>query len=381
MKIGFVADTYRPYISGVTHYIALNKQEFERRGHQVTVFAFGQSGKENEQGDVVLCGGGRLPNGYAYGFHLPKLVQERLRSMDVVHSNHPFLSGPLAASALQGLNTPLLFTSHTRYDEFFVDYLPFIPHAWGRAWMRRALNRYFRYVDQIICPSKAALQVYQALGMEVPVKLIPNGVDLQPFRVAREQKSPGEGRAEIVVVNVSRLGPEKNQLFLIRAFARAAGHEPRLRLRMVGQGPYRSRLEQEIRRLGMQERVQLMGGVEYHEVPRVLAEADFFAIPSLTEVHPLTVIEALGCGLPVVALHSEALYGLVQNGFNGLLVEADEEAYADALLQLARSPELRIDFGKVSARIAEDYAIERTAGLLLDEYERLLARPRKAGPA
>ena len=99
MRIGMMVDMYKPHISGVTNYVSLNKRMLESRGHKVFVFTFGDEDYEDDELYVVRSPGVPL-NVHDTGFHLSfrysQPAQRKVKSMDVVHVHHPFLTGPLA---------------------------------------------------------------------------------------------------------------------------------------------------------------------------------------------------------------------------------------------------------------------------------------------
>jgi len=100
---------------------------------------------------------------------------------------------------------------------------------------------------------------------------------------------------------------------------------------------------------------------------------DIFATASVTEVHPLSVIEAMATGLPVVGLKSVGVGDTVQHGQTGLLAEASEVAFAAMLTRLCLDRDLRRQMGAAARLAAEQYAIEHTTQLVLSHYERLIA--------
>ena len=117
MRIGMMADTYKPYVSGITNYIDLNKRALEREGHEVYVFTFGDLDYRDDELRVVRSPGVPLADtGYYLSLRYKTAYKKLLQTMDVVHVHHPFLSGRLSLNYCRRVSIPIVFTNHTRYD-------------------------------------------------------------------------------------------------------------------------------------------------------------------------------------------------------------------------------------------------------------------------
>ncbi|MBM3121975.1 MAG: glycosyltransferase family 4 protein, partial [Chloroflexi bacterium] len=218
-------------------------------------------------------------------------------------------------------------------------------------------------------------------GVRSPIVVLPNGVELEPFRHRAAPATPemvGLHSGGVTLINVGRLGPEKNLTFLVRAFAGVAAAFPEARLVLVGEGPERDNLEDQVSRSGLRGRVGFAGLVEYAELPRYLAMADAFVTASVTEVHPLSVIEAMASGLPVLGIASPGIEDTVEDGQTGYLSTEDLPAFTAKMTRLVAEPARRAEMGDRARLAAEEYAIERTNARLLQQYEKLVAeRPRR----
>jgi glycosyltransferase involved in cell wall biosynthesis len=196
--------------------------------------------------------------------------------------------------------------------------------------------------------------------------VIHNAVDVQGAPVA------DPGGAEPLLVSVGRLKYPKDFPTLLDAAARLAGR--RFTLEVVGDGPERPELESRHAELALDGRVRLGG--ERGDVPELLARADVVVLSSRSEGLPVSVIEAMAAGLPVVASSVGGLPELVADGETGILVPAgDAVALADALARLLDDPELRRSYGAAARRRAlERFDLARFRGAHLDVYRRELAR-------
>jgi glycosyltransferase involved in cell wall biosynthesis len=161
-----------------------------------------------------------------------------------------------------------------------------------------------------------------------------------PWRLAN-----GFDAEDVLVVSAARLEPQKNPLALIEAFAIAAAGDARCRLLMAGSGTLLESARERAAQMGVASAVSFLGVRE--DVSALLNACDVFALASFWEGHPLSVMEAMAAGLPVVATAVGGVPEIVSDGVTGLLVEpGDVEAFANALRLLVRDPERRRQLGE-----------------------------------
>jgi glycosyltransferase involved in cell wall biosynthesis len=385
MRIGMMADAYKPHLSGVTNYIALNKRYLEAAGHEVYVFTFGDLEYGDEEPRVIRSPGIPLSDtGFYLSLRYTPQARRLLQTMDVVHVHHPFLSGRLALRYARPLRIPIVFTNHTRYDLYAQTYLPFLPEEMSESLLRAYLPAFCEAVDLVISPSAGVAQVLRDLGVKVPIEIVPNGVELNRFREAQPlpRAEFGWSSQEIVFVYAGRIAPEKNLPFLLRAFAGVAQAVPNVYLLLIGGGQKQSEeeLRELIAELGIDRRVRWTGQVPYEHLPAYLAMGDVFVTASVTEVHPLSVIEAMGSGLPVVGIRSPGVGDTVVHGESGFLAPHDLAAFTAYLTRISLEPERRREMGHRARQEAEKYDIQRTSQIMLAHYERLIlaSRPQQA---
>lgn len=382
MRIGMMADLYKPHVSGVTNFIALNKRMLEQAGHDVYVFTFGDPDFVDDEPNVIRAPGIPLAETGAYlSFRYPRRIRRLLQSMDLVHAHHPFLSARLALRYCRPFNIPIVFTNHTRYDLYAQAYLPALPDQIGTAFLQAFMPWLCREVDLVIAPSAGLQRVLVRLGVHSPIAVLPNGVDLAPFRrplAPVDLASFGLAPGGLTLIYVGRLGPEKNLTFLMRAFAGVASAFPEPQLLLVGEGPEREMLEDQVLHGGLRGRVAFAGFVEYAELPRYLAMADAFVTASVTEVHPLSVIEAMASGLPVLGIASPGIEDTIVDGQTGFLASEDLPAFTAKMARLVAEPARRVEMSLRARHAAEEFAIERTSERLRQHYDKLvLERPRR----
>lgn len=371
MKIGMVTACYKPLINGVTRMVMLYKAEMERLGHEVTVFTLGEPDPAGEEPGVVRSPAVHVGQGYYVTMRYTRQAQELLAEMDIIHCHHLFMSVELAHRYGR---CPIVYTNHTRYDLYTGTYVP-IPQPAADAVMRILWPEFTSLADVVIAPSPSVQQIMKEFGVQVPLVVIENGVEIRPFQNPpnpHSKSSLGLPEEAILLVHTGRLAVEKNLELLLEQFAIAQGMLPQLHLMLIGSGTLESRLRALAQQLGVQENVHFTGAVDYEEVANYLAAADLYVTASHSEVHPLSLIEAMAAGLPVAAAASPGIVDTVQHLQTGLLVPVPEQGLAAAILALALNPALRQQMGARARQESERYDIRRTVARTLALYEELL---------
>ncbi len=213
--------------------------------------------------------------------------------------------------------------------------------------------------------------------------LILNGIEVQKYRQDKTvrfswRRQNQVSTESVVCVAVGRLVPAKNHALLLRAFREVADAVPAAQLLIAGDGMLRRELEELSRALGLTGRVRLLG--ERSDIPELLAAADLFVLSSNWEGHPLSVMEALSAGLPVVATAVGGVPEQVDEGVTGLLVPPDDcPALSQALLRLLNDSALRTEMGQHAQQQAGDrFSLTAMTHAYIDLYRCLLRTPREA---
>jgi glycosyltransferase involved in cell wall biosynthesis len=239
-----------------------------------------------------------------------------------------------------------------------------------RVWGRRAL---LRTAYRVVAPSRTLLDIMRDVWRlpSQKVEYIPNGIELNHFpEVRHEPKEDGE----IIVGTVGHLRPEKRQDRLIAACAELATAVP-VRLIVAGDGPERPRLEEMARSLGVLDRVSFLG--HQADVRPVYQKMDIFALSSATEQMPLTVLEAMACGLPVVSTDVGDVRRMVSDE-NAPFITSERD-FPAALHKLATDASLRTIIGRANrAHCARTHNISKMFERYAALYESAIAEKRPA---
>jgi glycosyltransferase involved in cell wall biosynthesis len=223
------------------------------------------------------------------------------------------------------------------------------------------------------------------------VQVIRNGIDLerhQPLDTHRSLRKAvrtefGVAADVPLAVHVAGLRPVKDQLTLLKAWwlvvAQSRDRTPVLLL--IGDGPCRQSLTSIAQELGIADAVRFLGQRE--DVETILPACDAFVLSSLTEGLSLAILEAMACGLPVVATDVGGNRELVRDGLTGRLVPSgDAEKLAHALIETFSNPERAQRMGQAArSRVEADYDLEKMASRYVDLYSRLRAQSRRGRPS
>ncbi|MFN8223543.1 MAG: glycosyltransferase family 4 protein [Gaiellales bacterium] len=261
-----------------------------------------------------------------------------------------------------------------------VDVRLFTAHGWAFKATTGAAATLYLWADRlvrplattVICVSRTEETAGLAAGVCSPGRTVTiyNGVELGAPPAPRRPGTP------VRIVSVGRLAEPKDFGTLLAAIARPALGT--VELELLGDGPQRAALEAMARRLGIADLTHFLG--EVGDVPDRLRRADVFVLSSRSEGLPISVLEAMAAGLPIVATAVGGLGELVDDGVTGLLVPAgDVNALAEALATLAADPARCQTLGAASRRRAEErFSIAACRQAHVELYRRLLAE-RSAG--
>jgi 1,2-diacylglycerol 3-alpha-glucosyltransferase len=378
MRVALFTECYHPVVNGVVVSVSTFARELRKLGHAVEIVAPSYPGYRDT--DAQVC---RIPSAFpanaAYPLALPwaaRHLQQRLSAYqpDIIHANHPFLTGRVARLEARRLDRPLVFTYHTLVRAY-AHYLPFprwLVQAAAVRWSRAASNA----SDWVVVPTQATGELLRSYGVTRPIEVIPTGIDLEAIRAkpplpCRERFDLPDGVP--VVCYCGRIAPEKSVDTLLAAFARLRPRHPEAHLLMVGGGPWLERCRELAQALGAADRVRFTDYVDQAQVFGCFAEAALLAFPSVTDTQGLVVLEAMALGCPPVAVRSGAVADVIRHEVNGLIVDPTEEGLAEGMDRVLSSSELRSALGGKARRDAEEFTAEKMTARLTEVYARLLA--------
>lgn len=373
MRIGMLSATYDPsVVNGAVRMVTLYKEHLEALGHEVTIFTLGEESESDKTARVIRSPGIRLGNhGYYLSMGYTREAQALLGQMEIVHAHHLLMSVEMAH---RYANCPIVYTNHTRYDLYTGTYMP-LPQPAADAIMRQVWPEFTDLADVVIAPSESVRQVMLEFGVRTRIVVIENGIELAPFQLAAHPRTKADfGLPETarLMLYIGRIATEKNLDALLKQFAAARQIVPDLYLALIGKGPNEEELRQLAEDLELGSTVQFRGVVPYDDVPNWLAAADAFVTASTSEVHPLTVIEAMAAGKPIAAVHSPGISDSVESGVNGYLAKTVDSLDA-AIVGLMSDPTRTATMGQAARRASDRFDVKRMIKATTELYEELLA--------
>ena len=335
-------------------------RELSRAGHPVRVVSL--HGDDTDVAGLMRRAGVDVVALNKAGGPDPRTVlrlraQMRDFSPAVVHTHLPVLEYVLPAVRLYGRRVKVIHTVHN------------IAREETRHRVLREVNR--RAFSHGVVPVALNEEVRSSICREyaLPPSAVPvvgNGIDLDAFRGPQRRGLRGAGAR---LLCVARLAPAKNHALLLQTVARLRESGRDVSLTLVGDGPLRGALEERARELGISERVRFAG--RRTDTAAFYRDCDLFVLLSDYEGMPMSIIEAMASGLPVVATRAGGVGELVDDGVSGALVEADAAAAAEAIAAICDDPALyaRLSAGAVrtSSRYSATAMMEKYVGLY-DRY-------------
>ncbi len=261
---------------------------------------------------------------------------------------------------------------------------PLVSMSWGSdlllearrsAWARRAVGFALRHTEILLGDCQAVRQEAAAYGFpEDRVMLFPWGVDLEHFTPAGKKKLRKRlgWEDEIVILSLRSWEPLYGVDLVVRAFARAARQEPRLRLILLGNGSQAPMIQRLIQQNDLAERVYLGGQVKNSDLPEVYRSADLYVSASHSDGSSVSLMEALACGLPALVSDIPGNKEWISEDKQGwLFPDGNEEALTAAILRAASDLQRLKQMGEKSRKLAEQRANwKENFQILLNAYQR-----------
>lgn len=339
MKIAMMTNNYKPFVAGVPISIERLTESLRAQGHEVVVFAPDYEGQEEET-DVIRYKA--LIKGVSGGFSVPNSLDRKIEhkfregNFDLIHVHHPMMIGRTALYLSQKYQVPLVFTYHTRYEQ----YLHYIGLSKLRKIIPAYIRNYTRSCDLVLAPTLLMKDYLKQIQVGTEVKILPTGLPESSFQHDKEKaarlREQLAGDKKYLFCTVARLAEEKNLTFLLRCMKRykdIKGDD--FRLALVGDGPKRKELKKLTDVLGLEKEVIFVGKAANEEIKNYCHAADLFLFSSLTETQGIVLLESMAAGTPVLALKATGTEDVVVNGKNGYMTSVSENAGTPETLSLA----------------------------------------------
>jgi glycosyltransferase involved in cell wall biosynthesis len=243
--------------------------------------------------------------------------------------------------------------------------------------------------DVVVVPTALMRDLLMSYRVQAPLEVIPTGIapdDFDGVDQGRERSSseyfarfPALAGKRILLA-AGRVGWEKNLAFLVDVLGRLAPEFADVVLMVVGDGPFRGPLERLVKRRNLSDRVVFTGFVPKSDMKRIYALADVLVFASRVETQGLVTIEAMYCGVPVVAIGEMGTREVMQGDNGGYMVHDDVEAFTQKTRLLLADAELRKRKSQEARRHAEHWTIGASAEKLIALYRAVVAKRARTAP-
>ncbi len=404
MRIALMTNNYKPFLGGVSISVERLAKGLEEMGHQVTVVA--PTYEEQAEEENVFRYGTWMKR-FIGGIVLPNPFDRRIEQefkqnqYDIIHVHHPMLIGRTAVYLSKKYQIPLVFTYHTRYEQYlsyvkgirvleerakdtkskFHKQCKQILHLIRDKLMPAYLHTFLKHCDFVFAPTQG-MQEYLISTCKVPCEktaILPTGIEKHHFQVSNEriEELRKQHQAEDIplFLSVSRMSHEKNVDFLLRSIQKLKEryHRP-FKVLMVGDGPNKRDYERRCHELQIADEVIFTGMVPNEEIAPYFAAADAFLFASKTETQGIVIVEALAGSIPVFALDATGVSDIVTDGENGFLSSEDVNIYTDKVLDFLNGKVDRDKLSENALKCALAYREEAVAAKAIQFYNSVVAR-------
>ena len=383
MKILITTDLYTTATNGVVTSVNNLMDELEKKGHEVRVLTVSERLRSHKDGNIyfiksvpldVVYPDVRMPVSYRHRY-LRELVEWH---PDVIHSQCEYFSYQFAKYISRKTHAPIVHTYHTLYEQY-VTYI-FPSQRIGAFFVGKLSKLRLRNAEAIVAPTHKVEDVLKNYGIHNPIYVVPSGIALEQHkeRITDEERTARRRELGIpddctVLLNLGRLGTEKNLPELVELFHMALSHNRKIMLMFVGDGPARKDLEELTERLEIREHVIFTGMVDPTEVHKYYQLGDVFVSASTSETQGLTYVEAAANGLPLLCRQDPCLDGVLVPGSNGFAYEAEEE-FCEIIDTILQNPDWCHTAGLKSEKIAATFDKSHFAEKIEDVYEAVVSK-------
>ena len=364
MKILITTDWYKPVINGVVTSVENLTKGLIMAGHEVRILTLSGNIHSRKEGNVYYVGS--VSAGMIYENARLKLImsvnimKDILKwKPDIVHSQCEFSTFQIAREIAHKVEIPLIHTYHTVYEDY-THYFCF-SHAMGKKLARAFSKKVLSDVDAVIVPSEKIQAMLKDYGIDKTIYNIPSGINMEQYESNKSEErknlrnSMGIEMDECILLYVGRLAKEKN---IEELFEFIAKNNPKQRMVLVGDGPYRTELERKAEELGIRKQLIFTGMIAPERVQDYYAMGDIFINASNSETQGLTYMEAMASALPLLCKADDCLKDVIINGTNGFLYHTGED-FIHHLEQLKNDFPYRNQMGIMARKsVQERYSIQ-----------------------
>ena len=401
MRIAMLTNNYKPFVGGVPISIERLAVGLRSLGHEVYIFAPSYE-KETEEPYVVRYRSRKkkLKGEYV----VPDIFDPRIEeifsaiSFDLIHVHHPMLMGYTAQYFSKKYHIPIVFTYHTRYEQYLHYVLPVekwsktgrkVHHTPFRSLEKKLIfhgseklvtihNRIFtNQCDLVFAPTPSIKEYLMEHGTNTEVEIIPTGLSGKEFEFnkgrVKEIRKKYLDRERYLFCTVSRLEKEKNIEFILEGVQLLKNrYGDCFRLLIIGDGSLKGELTERVNELELKKNVIFCGMIPHEELTDYYHACDLFLFASQSETQGIVLLEAMAAGLPVIAVKGSGVNDVVKDGRNGFMTEKDINQWEEKLEQVLKSKHLYESMKQEAQIVAKQYLAVQVAKSVEHYYRNVL---------
>ena len=381
MKILFISDVYFPRVNGVSTSIETFRRNLHLLGHTVHLIAPDYGTPAADEAGILRVPARAVPLDpedrlMRYGWVMQQLERLRGEHYDLIHVQTPFVAHYLGVKLSHLLDIPCIETYHTFFEEYLYHYIPFLPKSLTR-WLAKRFSRHQgNSLDGMVIPSRPMQRVLQDYGIATTMEVIATGIEPASFvpgdRVAFREKY-GIGQERPMLLFVGRVAHEKNIDFLIKVVNEVRGQVADVLFVIAGEGPARAHLEQEVKRLALDQHVRFIGYLDRHtELNNCYRAADIFIFSSRTETQGLVLLEAMAQGVPLVSTAELGTRDVLQDGAGVWIALEELSDFSGNVVKMLGHAQARSELGELGRAYANEWSAAKQAKKMLAFYDTII---------
>ena len=387
MKVAYLFDNFYPQVNGVVTSSINTFNEMKRQGHEVIAFA-----PRPKRADMKKYPSDYFPENLYWINAIPAYfypdfyfsnpfshkVYKIIRDFkpDLIHFQGPMSFGYMAIRIARKLGVPVIGTFHTFFDE--PEYFRVIGcekvklfQIWGWAYT----NAFFDRCDAVVSPGIQTASILKEKNSHGNITIVSNAVEVKKYQnfTFTGQTFFNEDPNKDYIIYTGRVSEEKCLEVLLDAMSLVVKQRPNTVLVVVGGGPSRQKLIKKASKMGIADNVIFTGMIPNKNLLEsgLLSRMKLFVTPSTSENQPMTIIEAIAFGLPIVGVNAKGVPELIED--NGIIVEPNKPPLlADAILKILTDPALHKQYSERSIALSENYDIANTTKKMLELYNKTI---------
>lgn len=404
MKIAMFTDAYYPRINGVTVSVHSYATELSKIGHKVEVVCleyteeqqrnslFDEKSNDKKSPFKII----RIPSAPLIFSKEDRMIRldkwYRIRramdefAPDVIHINSEWTIGYFGALYAHHKHVPFVYTFHTMWEDYLVNYVYFLPSASLKSIGRNVVKFYLKRADEIIAPTERIASVVKEYGIEKKVDILPTGIPDSKLATSgfRQRKIASQLykkfpylKGKKILLFAGRIVKEKNLPFLYDVLEKVQKKFPKTALLFVGAGPFEEELKQTAEERGLEKSVAFTGYIPSVDMVYFYKIAQVFVFPSKTETQGLVTVEAMLSALPVVAIGELGTVDVMQGDHGGFMVKDDTEEFSSKVILLLENSQLHKEKASQAVAWAQKWKISNLTPKLVKCYEKAVVTRRE----